>query len=464
MLLSAFLKLDSAAFGTGIGKALEGVKSVIRVAGDLNARLTSAFDMGGSLNHLAMQTGELPSTLKVLKQAFADTGVGAESLGSALAIMRKSLGGVNDQGEPTGKMFQKLGLDIEAIKGMGAEQQFKVIGDAIKSLQTPAEQTAAAMGIFGRSGNTMLSLFKTDGAIEGARASLGELPALLDRNAAAFDNVSTKIGHIKEKGQGLWAGLAEGLLPLADQVSTVLDGLDLTGWGQRVGRWIGTVTEMFQMAGWGTMVSLLWEVGWKEALNFTINILKNIANILFELLSYPIAGIGALFKRVWDGILQAISKIPKINAMLGLEDFKPEAMGDAFKRMQDGMTGWLDYSNVDLFDASDAKAQLAAAFNQALPVYEEKIARVQAAANAAARGFGDVGLSDNAVAKTGKGGSGGNILSDALQRIGGSIGGTAPNARMEGFARDTLSVNKSMLQKLTKIADGGNTAPVMGWT
>jgi len=467
MILSAFLKLDSAAFTTRIGTAIEGVKSLISISGDLAGRFAVAFDAGGHLNHLSMQLGESAGQLRVLRQAFADTGVGAEALGSTLALMRKSLGGVNDQGEPTGAMFKKLGLDIEALKGMGAEQQMDVIGTAIRGLGTAADQSAAAMGIFGRSGSAMLSFFKSGDAIGNARASLGGLPALLDRNAAAFDNISTNIGRIREKGQGLWAGLAEGILPLADQVSTVLDGLDLTKWGQDIGTFIGTVAEMFKMAGWGKIVSLTWAVAWREAINYSVTALTEMGNLIFRLLSTPIAAIGTYYNQMIELVMLGLSKIPKVNKMLGLEGFEMTPVADAFENIRGDIMDTFAFKGekMTLFDAADQKAELAEIFNQALPVYQQKIKEVQDAANAAAVQLGGASLGDNAVVKGVKGVGGGSAVTDALQRIGGSIGGSAPTGRMEGLARDTLGVSRSMLQKLTKIADappGAGRAMVWG--
>ena len=59
-----------------MGRVTQGLQTVIRLSADLGAKLTGAFDMGGALSDLAAQTGELPGTLKVLQQAFDDTGRG----------------------------------------------------------------------------------------------------------------------------------------------------------------------------------------------------------------------------------------------------------------------------------------------------------------------------------------------------------------------------------------------------
>ena len=247
MLLSAFLKLDAGAFTTPLGKAVEGVKAMIHIAGDLQEHLKEAFDAGREMKDLQMQTGELPGTLMVLKQAFADTGAGAEMVGHSLAMMRKSLGGISDTGEPTGKMFKKLGLDIDSLGKMSATDQLSAIGAAISDLETPTEQTAAAMGIFGRSGAKMLGLLKDPEAIGAASKSLGGLPDMMNRSAAAFAKVSVEIDHIKGKGKGMWAGIAEGMLPFVSDITESLDGVDMSALGRKIGSAMGVALDIIKV-------------------------------------------------------------------------------------------------------------------------------------------------------------------------------------------------------------------------
>jgi hypothetical protein len=285
------------------------MKFLANVAMDVGGKLKDAFDLGGALTDLSAQTGETPGQLMILKQAFEDTGVGAGSLGQTLALMRKSLSGVSDNGEPTNKMFERLGLNMESLKGMGAQQQFETIGAAIRGLSSPTEQTAAAMGIFGRSGASMLSFLKDPAAISTAANSLGGLPGLMDRSAAAFDNISDRMGRIKEKTKGFWAGIAEGLMPIFDSVTTALDGIDLTGIGQKIGDFIGTVVQMFRQNDWGILVGNLMMIGIKEAANGIVSIFMSLGKIIWDILSYPIAAFSTGWKiqPAWAHMVEYLS-------------------------------------------------------------------------------------------------------------------------------------------------------------
>jgi hypothetical protein len=149
--------------------------------------------------------------------------------------LQKALAGVSEDGQPTSKVFQQLGLDMAALSGMSAADQMQAIGQAISGLRDPAQRAAAAMGIFGRSGGEMLTLFADTGAIGNASKALGGQAGLLAKNAASFDQASDILGRSGLKMQGFFVGVADkvigGILPLLE----AFDGLDLSTLGQQVG-------------------------------------------------------------------------------------------------------------------------------------------------------------------------------------------------------------------------------------
>lgn len=451
LVLSAILKLDGGAFTTPIGKAIEGLKFLSNVAMDVGGKLKDAFDMGGALTDLSAQTGESQGQLMIMKQAFEDTGVGADSLGQTLAIMRKSLSGVSESGEPTNKMFEQLGLSMEALKGMSAQQQLETIGGAIRSLQSPSEQTAAAMGVFGRSGSRMLSFLKDPGAISTAANSLGGLPAIMDRSAASFDNISDRMARIKDKTKGFWAGLAEGVAPIFDEVTTSLDKIDLSGIGQRVGDFIGTVIQMFRQNDWGILVGNSLMVGIKEAGNFIVRVFMDIGKVLWDVLSYPIAAFSTGWQMMIEAIMKGLSKIPGINKVLGLEDFQMTSLSDMFDESLKSIQGIAQGGKgVKLFDASREKEELMRAYEGAAVVYQQKKRDLQETSNA--KGPAGTNQIENPLQKIADSASQA-IASDALQRIGGTVGGAGPQNNIENLTKEHVGISKTMRDLLKRMAD-----------
>jgi len=454
LVLSAILKLDGGAFTTPLGKAVEGMKLLANVAMDVGGKLKDAFDLGGALTDLSAQTGEAPGQLMILKQAFTDTGVGAESLGQTLAIMRRSLAGVSENGEPTNKMFDRLGLSMEALKGMGAQQQFDTIGAAIRNLASPTEQTAAAMGIFGRSGNQMLSFLKDPNAISTAANSLGSLPGVMNRSAAAFDNISDRMGRIKEKTKGFWAGIAEGIAPMFDEVTAALDGIDLTGVGQMIGDFIGTVVQMFRQNDWGILVGNLLMIGIKEAANGIISVFMDIGKAIWDILSDPLAAFATGWQVQLEAIMLGLSKIPGVNKVLGLEGFQMTSMKDMWTQNLEDLQGMAQGGKGNkIYDASQEKKEISDAFNAASTTYQQKKRDLYTSANQKGpEGTGAIALPDSPI-KALSNAAGQAAATDALQRIGGTIGGSDSTSRLADMTREHVSISKSMLNVLQRIAD-----------
>ena len=457
MILSAVMKLDAGGFTTPLGKATQGIQTAIRLAGDLAGKLVGAFDMGSEVSDLAAQTGELPSTLAVLQQAFADTGVGSEKTGQILAIMRRNMAQLNDDGSTTIKTFERLGISTDALKNMSATEQLEVIGDKIRNLATPADKSAAAMEIFGRSGAKMLTFMEADGALDTAAASLGGLPGLLDDNANAFDGVSDAIKRVKTKSAGLWAGIAEGALPAATSITDSLDGIDLTGLGQKIGAFMGTTVELFRTAPLGDLLRDGITIGMGEALNGIASLFAWLSKEFWTALSTPLSYLSAAFGTVIQGMMELIGKIPAVGKMLGLDGFE----ADTFEQMQESAKGQLlDFSDMDttveLIDVSAEKKRMGVLWDGAAGAYADKLAAIQDAANAAAAGGGgtgtfDLGLGDDDPATpAARSGGGFGIDTDALARIGGFVGGGGGN-KLEGLAERQLGVANRQLDALVGI-------------
>ncbi|MFA5058262.1 MAG: hypothetical protein WC485_09130, partial [Opitutaceae bacterium] len=157
MNLEAVLTLQAGQFINGIAGVQRSVRSVVTglaaMAGvglslaGVTAGIKKALDMGGNLSDLSARTGASVRDLMTLRQAFEDAGIGADSAGMAINQMQRALSGISASGDKSEKLFKALGLDLEALRGMGAAQQFQTIGTAIAGLASPAERTAAAMAI-----------------------------------------------------------------------------------------------------------------------------------------------------------------------------------------------------------------------------------------------------------------------------------------------------------------------------
>ncbi len=201
----------------------------------LVAGVKNAYDLGGTLSDLSAQTGISAGKLLVLRQAFADTGVGADAVGGTINKMQKFIEGAASGSAAAGDAFTKLGLDLRSVQGLSPDRQFVTLGNAINRIPNPALRSALAMEIFGKTAGKLLSLFGDSGALKVAAESLGKQAQILDKNSATFDTISDRLGRSGLKLQGFFVGVAERLqgtlLPLTEK----LDKMDLAAQGQAFG-------------------------------------------------------------------------------------------------------------------------------------------------------------------------------------------------------------------------------------
>ncbi|MGI5868682.1 MAG: hypothetical protein ACOX9C_04450 [Kiritimatiellia bacterium] len=524
MILSVFLKFDSAAFTKGVGAAMEAVKGVIRLGGEATGKLKEAFDLGGAISDLAEITGEGAGDLLVLRQAFEDTGVGGDKLSQTLAIMRRNLADLSGGGAK-GEVFAQMGLDIQALQQMGAEDQLETIGRAIRAMDNPTRQTAAAMEIFGRSGTGMLAFLKDDAAIDTARDSLGSLVGIIDKNAYAFDAISDRIGRLKMKSVGLWAGLAEGLTPLIDQITGMFDRIDFAGWARKVGAVIGSIVEMFRQNSIGEILAAGLDAAWTGFLNLAaagirklgsllastlhsmgqwissafesvVEFFRNdtlftdlgnmivggiksawggfidtagrsllhLGNILVTAFERPLAWISAAFQKAIEEVMEALGSIPGVGEALGLSGFK----AGSFDSMYQDQLEQRQAANKLLADflvdwkpfTAEVGEETASMWEKAVAGFRSRIADIQAAAGGGGGGAGGGGSGGGGAFKGVASAFG--MPTDRLARIGGFVGGAVPaaEARRNTMIERIVENTRKTSELLARNATRG---PVAAW-
>ncbi|MBE2179906.1 MAG: hypothetical protein IAE97_05500 [Chthoniobacterales bacterium] len=201
----------------------------------MSAGLKGAFDAGDRFADLSARTGVAVKDLVVLDRAFQNAGMSGEQVGPSINRLQKALAGVNEDGEPTNAMFQRLGLSMETLQGLDPGGQFTAVGKAISSIADPTDRAAAAMGIFGKSGGELLALFADAGAFGDAAAQVGTQAEILQRNAVIFGKISDQLGLVGTKVQGFFVGVADKVAPVLTPLMDFFAGADFAAIGQRLG-------------------------------------------------------------------------------------------------------------------------------------------------------------------------------------------------------------------------------------
>jgi hypothetical protein len=241
-------KKASAAFrkiGAAIGKAAARMKNFALIAGaltfgaaiagayKLGRALKDAFDLGGRLSDLSAQTGVAVDQLAILQQAFEDNGVAADSIGSVINKLQRSITDFGAGLSTQSRAFERLGITFDEIKNKSPLEQFKMVQNAIANMQDPTQKAATAMELFGRAGGDLMALFQDSGAIEKASVTMGSSAEILRKNAERFDRISDLLNRASVKFQGIILALAEVAAPKILLALEQFNKMDFAGIGQR---------------------------------------------------------------------------------------------------------------------------------------------------------------------------------------------------------------------------------------
>lgn len=170
----------------GIQKA---TSSVVGLVGEVVGRLKEAVqgfaDFGSEIADTSNKLGTGVEELQRLRYAAKQSGVETSALDGALRTMQKGSEMARVKGTgPFVEGLAMIGVRLRELKGLNAEDRFKLLADAVSQVGDENTRTAAAMKLFGGSGSEILP-FLNQGAdgIDKLTKRASELGLVLDQEA-----------------------------------------------------------------------------------------------------------------------------------------------------------------------------------------------------------------------------------------------------------------------------------------
>ena len=334
--LTSSLTKASSSLSAGFDKAKLGalalLGAVTAMAGGVGAGVVSVFNMGDSLKTLRDRTGASIPFLMTLQKAFQQAGISSEAVGPMLSTMQRSLMGVNSEGEPTNKMFQRLGLSVEQLLQLNPDEQFKEIQKAISGLASPAERTAAAFAIFGRQGAALTAVFADAGAMGSIGKKLEGRAKILQENADIFAAISVKLRESGSAFSGFFTAIAGRVGRPVLAILEKLEGADrLAGIGDKLGAGIEkALTVLYGAVESGRLLELLKGV-FERTFEFVASAFPSVAgviagsliNALQPVINFLISGLELAFDKFKESISGSV-----MGRMMGFAGFKARSFGD----------------------------------------------------------------------------------------------------------------------------------------
>lgn len=156
------------AFGSfmiGIGKSATVAGGLI--AAPLLAAVNHFTKVGDIAQKTAIRTGLSTEAISELGYAAEQSGANLEMLSNGLKFMSRFTDAVKDGSTEATKRLDEFGISTEEFLAATPEQRFEMLADGIAGIKDESLRAAAAMDIFGRSGDMLVPLL--EGGAKGVR-------------------------------------------------------------------------------------------------------------------------------------------------------------------------------------------------------------------------------------------------------------------------------------------------------
>ena len=186
-----------------------------------------------SVDDLSQRTGVSTQTLQAYQFAAEQSGVSVETFGRAVQKLGVNLGEAQTGNASAVQSFGELGLSVEELSRLKPEQAFEAVAAAISELPNPAQQAAAAVSLFGKSGVDLVPVFRQGaGFLEQMRAEAERLGLVLSQDQTrSLATLDDSIGKVSASFRALTARvvaeLAPSLIKAADDAATFIASIDV---------------------------------------------------------------------------------------------------------------------------------------------------------------------------------------------------------------------------------------------
>ncbi len=207
--------------GQGIGQklfaGLEGALSSIPAA------LGRSLDFADGLSDTAVQFGVLEGAMERYSVAARGTTAGTEQIGAGIMKLQKNLG---EGSEATSRTLDAIGLSLKSLEGQAPDKQFDAVLGAIAKIPDPAQRTAVAMELLGKSGAALIpmaqnlehvrdsALLMGQDGVKGLADLADEMEGLQGAAGATWDQIAAGVGQ-SEALHVFLTGLSDVLVQLA---------------------------------------------------------------------------------------------------------------------------------------------------------------------------------------------------------------------------------------------------------
>lgn len=396
-----------AIIGSAMGKAAIGVGLA---ATALTALTKSSMNNIDVLSKQARALGVSVSSFQAMAMVAEEAGVQSDQLSKILIKMQDNIASLGDGTKAQVDQFSALGISIADLVGLGADEQFKLIAERINGITDPAQKTAAALNIFGKSGADAITMLDGYGAaLDNAAQFQRDFGiAVSDVDAQQIEAANDAMGRMGMAAEGLGNVLAVALAPAIEETANMfahlmreMQGAQDTGiaFFQNMANYkavmdnFGSTEAAAALAGgWQQLEAILAEsnaIETLDAMAYAYDSLQDTAGRATSNMAGDIQALADEYPVLSEALASMSSEVDRLSVALqeALDAGDVEAaqqysaeLGVAVDNLNKAVTAADELSSLDLSGAVSAAGALATAFGN--------VASMARAAVAAASGMG----------------------------------------------------------------------------
>jgi hypothetical protein len=215
-----------------LNKSVLGLGATIAGAAGLagfGAMAKGAMDTADKIHKLNIRLGASTEALSQYRHVADMSGVSFETLTMGWQRMtRRVAEAANDTGEARGAL-EELGISAVELTKLKPEEQFEILADAIRGVESPADRVRLAMKLFDSEGVSLIQMM--EGGSEGLRSMRAEADKLgmtLSKNtvtniATAKDAIAKVTSRVNASVMALVGHMAPALIDIAEGFGTWID-------------------------------------------------------------------------------------------------------------------------------------------------------------------------------------------------------------------------------------------------
>jgi len=219
--------------------AFEGIHQIIE-------GFESVMSLSEHMNSLHFATGQSVHDLVILSHTLELAGAGADSAQNFIFKLQQAISGVNEEGKSTEVALTALGLAQKDLVGKSTLEQLDLLQKGFAKVTSQEDKAAIAGDLFGkRQGANALRILSNPEAFETAKKQAEPLAAVLDKNAAKFEELGHAISGLKMNLNEFFAGALQGIAPEATTIAEAMHSIDFVSIGEGVGQIASVFLQLF---------------------------------------------------------------------------------------------------------------------------------------------------------------------------------------------------------------------------